>query len=42
MDRLIGRIRELKQLDKQYRAPQSAFIPIYGRRRVGKSEVIYS
>lgn len=40
MDTFIGRRRELGLLDKQYRSSASAFIPIYGRRRVGKSELI--
>jgi uncharacterized protein len=36
----IGRKRELKALDDAYKAHQSTFLPIYGRRRVGKSELI--
>ncbi len=36
----IGRKREIKALEDAYRAPQSTFLPIYGRRRVGKSELI--
>jgi AAA+ ATPase superfamily predicted ATPase len=36
----IGRKRELELLASAYRSPQSSFIPIYGRRRVGKSELI--
>lgn len=36
----VGRKRELDQLEKAWRTEQSAFIPIYGRRRVGKSELI--
>ena len=36
----IGRKRELAVLEQAYRSPQSALIPIYGRRRVGKSELI--
>src|SRR5665647_812589 len=36
----IGRARELAALEEQYREPEANFIPIYGRRRVGKSELI--
>src|ERR1700733_3538362 len=35
-----GRRRELKLLQNAWSGPRSAFIPIYGRRRVGKSELI--
>ncbi len=40
MSRFIGRERELDLLNKAYRGAGSAFVPIYGRRRVGKSELI--
>jgi uncharacterized protein len=36
----IGRDQELAALRNAYAAPNSAFWPIYGRRRVGKSELI--
>lgn len=36
----IGRHRELAALQEAYKAPSSAFWAIYGRRRVGKSELI--
>lgn len=36
----IGRHQELAALQAAYTAPKSAFWPIYGRRRVGKSELI--
>ena len=36
----IGRTRELAALNDAYASPRSAFWPIYGRRRVGKSELI--
>lgn len=36
----IGRKNELGVLESAYHAQQSALIPIYGRRRVGKSELI--
>jgi uncharacterized protein len=38
--RFVGRERELEALEKQYALPGSNLIPIYGRRRVGKSELI--
>ncbi|MDX2053969.1 MAG: ATP-binding protein [Polyangiaceae bacterium] len=36
----VGRQAELGTLEEQYAAPGSSFVPIYGRRRVGKSELI--
>src|SRR5271170_2897908 len=36
----IGRGKELAALRAAYDAPRSHFLPIYGRRRVGKSELI--
>lgn len=36
----VGRAQELAALNAAYAGPQSAFWPIYGRRRVGKSELI--
>lgn len=36
----IGRQKEISVLEDAYGSKQSAFIPIYGRRRVGKSELI--
>lgn len=38
--RFIGRHHELAALEKAWKSPRSAFIPIYGRRRVGKTELI--
>ncbi len=35
-----GRARETRMLQQAWRGEKSAFIPIYGRRRVGKSELI--
>lgn len=35
-----GRRRELNALEAAWRGPAAAFIPVYGRRRVGKSEMI--
>jgi AAA+ ATPase superfamily predicted ATPase len=40
VDDFIGRHAELAMLETAWRARASAFIPIYGRRRVGKSELI--
>lgn len=40
MNEFIGRERELKVLNRAWEAPRSGFIPIYGRRRVGKSSLI--
>ncbi|HYH45784.1 MAG TPA: ATP-binding protein, partial [Thermoanaerobaculia bacterium] len=40
MTDFIGRHQELEVLETGYSAPGSAFVPIYGRRRVGKSELI--
>src|ERR1041384_2911358 len=36
----IGRERELKTLAKQYAEKGGNLIPIYGRRRIGKGELI--
>ena len=36
----IAREKELAALQAAYQGPHSAFWPIYGRRRVGKSELI--
>ena len=38
--RFIGRTRELAQLSAAFESSSPALIPIYGRRRVGKSELI--
>src|SRR4030095_16999737 len=35
-----GRAAELKLLEEAWGRRESAFIPIYGRRRIGKSELI--
>lgn len=40
MPRFVGRESELSRLADAYRSGRSEFIPIYGRRRVGKSELI--
>lgn len=36
----IGRERELQALEDMYQSRQGAFVPVYGRRRVGKTELI--
>ncbi len=36
----VGRAAELKLLEDAWRARGPAFVPIYGRRRIGKSELI--
>jgi hypothetical protein len=36
----LGRARELKALQQAWTSTRGGFIPIYGRRRVGKSELI--
>lgn len=36
----VGRAAELAVLEQLYEAGDAAFVPIYGRRRVGKSELI--
>lgn len=40
METFIGRRRELEMLEKAYKSPRGALIPVYGRRRVGKSELV--
>lgn len=40
MGRFVGRSNELRLLAQAAESPRSAFIPIYGRRRVVKSELI--
>ena len=40
MGTFIGRTRELAQLTAAFESAEAALIPIYGRRRVGKSELI--
>ncbi len=40
MTDFIGRKKELRVLRDAFEGPESAFIPIYGRRRLGKSELI--
>lgn len=37
---LVGRATELGMLAKAFESPRSEFVPVYGRRRVGESELI--
>jgi hypothetical protein len=39
-EEFIGRARELALLVEAYAGGRSALIPVYGRRRVGKSDLI--
>lgn len=36
----VGRDHELNGLEREHASPRGSFVPIYGRRRVGKSELI--
>jgi AAA+ ATPase superfamily predicted ATPase len=36
----LGRAAEIRALEHEYRSARGAFVPIYGRRRVGKTELI--
>ena len=36
----VGRGAELAALERQYKRPGGAFVPVYGRRRVGKTELL--
>lgn len=36
----VGRAAELAALERQYRRDSGAFVPVYGRRRVGKTELL--
>lgn len=40
MDSIIGRKRELQQLNEAYIADESLFLVVYGRRRVGKTFLV--
>lgn len=37
---LIGRIEEIQQLEDAYNSPESEFVAIYGRRRIGKTYLV--
>ena len=40
MDDIIGRVKEMKQLDRVMSSKKSEFVAVYGRRRVGKTFLI--
>ncbi len=40
MENFFGRSPELQSLERAYKAKGGAFVPIYGRRRVGKTELV--
>lgn len=40
MEDFFGRAAEIQALEREYRSARGAFVPIYGRRRVGKTELI--
>lgn len=40
MRKFVDRINEMKTLQEEYTSPNSNFVVIYGRRRVGKTELI--
>jgi hypothetical protein len=40
MTKIIGRKRELHQLEEAYKAEESLFVVVYGRRRVGKTFLV--
>jgi len=40
MEKFVGRKNECAALEKRWKFQQSEFIVIYGRRRVGKTELI--
>ena len=42
MSDFVGRRLELALLQEQWKAPGGAFVPIYGRRRIGKTELIHT
>lgn len=40
MKRFVDRIEELSALDEEYRRPEASLVVVYGRRRVGKTELL--
>lgn len=40
MLKLVGRIQEQERLRKLFESPESEFLAIYGRRRVGKTFMV--
>ncbi len=39
-NQFVGRARELQALERHYAGRRSAIVPVYGRRRVGKTELL--
>ena len=37
---MVGRSKEVKELEKCYNSTQSEFVAIYGRRRIGKTYLV--
>ena len=37
---MIGRLEELKQLEKFYNSSKFEFLTLYGRRRIGKTTIL--
>ena len=37
---MVGRIEEIRQLEKLYSSGRSEFVAVYGRRRVGKTYLV--
>ena len=42
MEKLIGRKKEKATLEKLYRSQKAEFLAIYGRRRIGKTFLVYN
>ncbi|MDP2269964.1 MAG: ATP-binding protein [Archangium sp.] len=40
MSHFVGRLHELAALQRQWAAPGGSFVPVYGRRRIGKTELL--
>ena len=40
MSAFVGRTQELSLLERQRAAPGGSFVPVYGRRRIGKTELL--
>lgn len=36
----VGRVAELKALERRYNGPRAVLMPVYGRRRIGKTELL--
>ena len=40
MANIIGRKKEINELERLYRSENSEFVAVYGRRRVGKTYLV--